>query len=61
MLGQCNHFEVIGSELAADDELQRQFLRGHMCSHDSGHGTLVGQREARITELGRGSHELLWM
>src|SRR6185503_7749538 len=30
-------------------------------SHDSGHGALVGQREARITEVGRGSHELLWM
>src|SRR5688572_23094941 len=67
MLGQRNDFEsAFGStgaavELGADDELQRQLLCGRMRAHDTGHGALVGQCEARISELGRGSHELLWM
>ena len=59
VVGQRDDCEpIVADELAADDELERQLFGGRMRSHDSGHGALVGQREARVAELGRGSHEL---
>ena len=62
IVGQRDDCEPIDAdELGADDERERQLLRCRVRSHDSGHGAFVGQREARVAELGGGCYELLRM
>ena len=50
---------VATAEFAADDELQRQLFRRRVGTNDTRDGAFVGEREPRVTELGRGAHELL--
>ncbi len=62
VLGQHDYFEpILTRELAAYDELKRQVLCSRVRAHDTGHRALVGQCEPRITEAGRGCHELVGM
>src|SRR5437667_191424 len=44
---------VLETELAADNQRQLAFLRLHMCTHDAGERTLVGDRERRVAQFVR--------